>query len=287
MWRTLFTQVALALSVTHGVFANDAQNMFIYPPTPSYLPNEVWRKGSTQHIQFETTISKYYIMLYQQNDTGHANPVLQVYKSPDNGDGSGQQQFDWVVTNGTSDLSISPFYYLWLSDFNKFLISSHFFNITEEPLIEATTSSTSSTATLSSSTPSPTPSTTSTLSTTSIATTTSSAPASTTIPPTPTTSDKDKVKTIGLGVGLGVGITLALLGGIWTTMIIVRRRKSPGAPESVQSNQSSHPLHDLSQREPAELYAGKPQYQSYKPPGLYEKPGSEPQFAGPHELPHP
>lgn len=67
MWLLfLFATVLSFIRISVG------DNLFIYPTAPgpnrNYVANLLWTLGSTQKIQWTTTIdSYYYIALYQQN----------------------------------------------------------------------------------------------------------------------------------------------------------------------------------------------------------------------------
>lgn len=236
--------------------AGDDDNLFIFPTAPgpsnNFVANLAFTLGSTQRIQWATTIESYYIALFQQEiDPPSGRQLETIYsmrmkqptciraslilRAASEGNETGQQTLSWRVQLYDSSLRDSPVYFLWLNPGADDGFSSHYFNITissssasPSSTSSARPSSTTSTVPPSSVVASPTPS-------------TLSAEMPTSIPTSPSRGDSSTPETlkVGLGVGLGIGIPLVLIAGIWIGLQAVKQRK---AAHSSRDNSPSVPL---------------------------------------------
>lgn len=68
MWFVFLFSVVLSFARIN--VGDDTDNLFISPPSPgpneNYTANLQWTLGSTQNIQWTTTLDSYYIALFQQ-----------------------------------------------------------------------------------------------------------------------------------------------------------------------------------------------------------------------------
>lgn len=276
-----------------GATADD-NNLFIFPTAPgpsnNFVANEAWPEGSTQTIQWTTTLDSYYIALFQQSidppsgeqlETiystlpsflGHTESLIR-FEATENG--AGTQKLTWRVQTYDSDLSFSPVYFLWLNPGADDGFSSHYFNITDagSKLSSSLSSSQPSSVLTSSQSSSQSSSTVTSGNTVSATTTTATSNAAATSPNADSTALK-----VGLGVGLGIGIPLTLIAGAWVGMKLVKQRVSarqepvpqkqptsayetkPRGPGDDTANwePKQHEIHEVdSQRTPAEL-GGEP-----------------------------
>lgn len=170
-------------------------------------------------------------------------------------DGAGtDQSYTWQVDTGSSSITFSPYYFLWLNPGSGF--TSHYFNITAPSSSSSATLPKTSSTTASSqsrSTTSPTSSTIATISSSlsqTIAIASSSISSTTAAAATANdantsanagSSGSNTNMDIGLGVGLGVGIPLILLAGVWLGMLAVKQRRasSRGGSEGKEDPASS------------------------------------------------
>ncbi|ORY03127.1 hypothetical protein BCR34DRAFT_573670 [Clohesyomyces aquaticus] len=218
------------LFIVLGVFITCAISetgpLFIFPtapgPTSNYGANLVFPLGSKQVIQWQTTMKKYDMELWHQDDArGEAHMIETVYRTTD---GTSTQNFTWQVQSYNTNLTYSNVFFFWASPDDPGNFTSHYFNISDTSpsssssvsLLTATSTSTS-TATLASSSSSAKNS----------ANTSKSSKA-----------DSDVLK-IGLGVGLGVGFTLMLLAGVWIGLRIGKRRKATAMATGLDGKEPS------------------------------------------------
>ena len=234
---------------------------FLYPPAPGpdkdFDADLTWTLGSTQDIQWSTSLDSYNISLYQQGtdpppeqEPGTIyskffrpsfSKMLKLYQGVGSG-GAGQQFFKWQVQTYNENLAFSPIYFLWLAPGDPQGFTSHYFNITDQ--IQDLASSTSSTSSTFAFTPST--SLASSMTASSLPSTPSQRSSQTPVtPPAGASSNTEPLK-VGLGVGLGIGIPLVLLAGIWIGLRLVKSRQhsprdmNPGGPLS-QSSKMEYP----------------------------------------------
>ena len=83
MWLT--SLCAIVLSLARVNVGDNPDNVFIFPTAPGPSNNFVadisWTLGSTQKIQWTTTVDSYYIALFQQNIDAVAGRQIQTVYS--------------------------------------------------------------------------------------------------------------------------------------------------------------------------------------------------------------
>jgi hypothetical protein len=171
-------------------------------------------------------------------------------------DGAGNSQFRWRIQTYTSDTTVSPVYFLWLSP-NGGGYTSQYFNMTAA-IPDTTTSeqSSSSRTQTTETTQSPLsnsatiPSAPSASSSAIMPQSASASPSQTDPAPSPSTapassndsSSSETTLKVGFGVGLGVGIPLILLAGVWIGLKVVKQRRAH--PRSPSPSLPLTQLHD-------------------------------------------
>ncbi|KAF6238112.1 hypothetical protein HO173_003746 [Letharia columbiana] len=271
MW--LASLCAIVLSFARVNVGDDSSNLFILPTAPgpsnNFVANSSWTLGSTQKIQWSTTInSSYYIALFQQSINPASGLPLQTIYNVEGG-GTGQQSFDWQVQIYNSNLSFSPLYFLWLNPGNPQGFKSNYFIITNQA--QSSSSSSSSTAFTSSTS----------LTTSMIASSSSSTPpqrsSDTAFASPSNASSSTEIVKVGLGVGVGIGIPLVLIAGIWIGLKSVKQRQS-----SSRGTSSGVPLSQFPDMENPPKSYPPPNESNYYADQIHEAPGESHQC---HELP--
>lgn len=84
MW--LASLCAIVLSFARVIFGQDSDNIFIYPsvagPSDDFFGDISWAIGSTQNIQWNTTVNSYTIALFQQTiDPASGNQIQTIYST--------------------------------------------------------------------------------------------------------------------------------------------------------------------------------------------------------------
>ncbi|KAK4494105.1 hypothetical protein PRZ48_014403 [Zasmidium cellare] len=226
MWLHFLAFTFLAVLQNVAAYVAPNNNVFIFPPAsgPSlnYVGNLAWSLGTTQKVEWTTTLTSYDMELWQQGiDPGIGYSLGTVFTA--NGDGSGDKSFEWTVQTYSTNLTFSPIFFLWLNPNKQDGFSSHYFNITKDPSSSSSSILSTSTSALPSST-----------SATSAALVSASATAISSATTTPTAShDSGLTLNAGLGVGLGVGIPLVLIAGVFIGMKVMSQRRRSRRPDEL------------------------------------------------------
>ncbi|KAI1747978.1 hypothetical protein F4782DRAFT_392173 [Xylaria castorea] len=232
IWITLIPFVPVVAGQSAGQFFNPPQSV---PGTHDYSTNPVYFLGKAQTIKFTTVYPNYQINLWQQTRGQDAATKGPSVFTVENG---AVTQFDWQVQLYQFDLSASNLFFLWLTSTNEnddgtdtASVSSHYFNISDNPDTSDSSSSTpsltSTTLPTQSSTPSLLPSETTTTTSLPIATSSqNSAPGG---------------LNTGAKAGIGVGAGLAGVAIITLSLLLFRRsglKRSYKAPDQFQASET-------------------------------------------------
>ncbi|KAF2672361.1 hypothetical protein BT63DRAFT_438172 [Microthyrium microscopicum] len=189
-----------------------------------YTHNEVWLLGSTQNIQWNTSLTTYNITLWQQNLTApRATPAETPVLMITDFEPGVNHSMNWIVDHYDLPLEDSPVFKLWLNFSTTNGYTSPYFNITRNA--SEVTQSTISSSLVS----------------------TSSSTSSTTMMPTskPVNAGLDVSTRLGLGIGLGIGIPfvmlLCIVTGIVFWMLRKKSMKNMGTEEAWLDNQPGNP----------------------------------------------
>ncbi|KAI0200219.1 hypothetical protein F4808DRAFT_430070 [Astrocystis sublimbata] len=268
-----FSKVALAWAASIlflPIVAEQKVGRFFSPPdaikgTHDYSDNPVYILGETQTIKYTTTYPDYAITLWQQKlhqDAATDGPTIFSTKN------GAVTQFDWQAQVYQFDLSVSNMFFLWLTPNSKAsdrsdlpTVTSHYFNISDEPRLSSLSSSATSSTITTSSTQ---------LSTVSLPPAgTTTAVDATPVLPTPD-ADTGELSTgakagVGVGAGLGGFVVIVLSVILFRRCMTRRDYQAPGQPQtsesfahgSAQMDQDARPEGWKAQLEPMEL-GGQP-----------------------------
>ncbi|KAF2100261.1 hypothetical protein NA57DRAFT_73872 [Rhizodiscina lignyota] len=220
--------------------------------------NPVWAVGSTQKLQWRTTIANYSLFLWQQlpnvNAAQHSKSSIYTKQQGEAELG----EFMWQVTPYELNLDLSSVFYVSLGSADVVDFNSGYFNISKA-------SSTSSIDAYGTQLPA-----------SSDTSSTTQPPASSSATTTALSGGSSDLK-IGLGVGLGLGISLVLAAGAFVVWCLKRRK---AAPESVKPEKKEVDGVDFGYSERiqhAELSAdsGLQELSDERSERVYEAPGDE------------